>query len=381
VPVTGVPPVRPRPARRGPSRPATAAIAGLAALLGVGARPVQAESDVHQQVTVAVLRDAAPYSYQGADGNWQGLAVEMWNVVADAVHLDARFEGLDPDGVFDAVASGRARFGIGPLSITAQRLQRVDFSVPIDSTGIAIAVPRTERSMGRVLRDALLSSTFLRLAAGVLGLLALVGTLFWIVERRHNKDFRGRHIHGWGTGLWLSIVTMTTVGYGVRAPKTLSGRVLAALWMFISLVLISIFTGTVATLLTAERLGPRIEGFADLGGARVACVAESAAAELVAELHMTCRSFPGIDQALGALVDGKADAAVYDHALLAWSLKQNPDLPINIVPGTLRREFYGFAMQPGEALRRPINEAIALALDSPRWSQLRLAVLGANADR
>src|SRR5215813_9827443 len=111
-------------------------------------------------------------------------------------------------------------------------------------------------------------------------MLAVVGTVFWIAERRRNPDFAAT-IHGWGTWIWLSIVTMTTVGYGDKAPRTLPGRVIATLWMLISIVLISIFTGTVATLLTMERMGPRVAGFDSLRHSRVASVSASAAAQLL----------------------------------------------------------------------------------------------------
>src|SRR5262249_23458438 len=64
----------------------------------------------------------------------------------------------------------------------------------------------------------------LRIVGGLLALLAVVGTIFWIIERRSNPDFSGKQIHGWGSGVWLSIVTMTTVGYGDKAPRALGGE-------------------------------------------------------------------------------------------------------------------------------------------------------------
>jgi len=339
------------------------------------------QSDVHNQVTVAVLEDSPPFSYQTPDGTWQGLAVEMWNIVADDLHLDTRFQGMDRPALADAISSGRARFGIGPVSVTTERLRRMDFSAPFDVTGVAIAVPYVPRGVGAILSDALFSAAFLKLAAGLLVVLAVVGTLFWVIERNRNPDFSGRRVHGWGSGIWLSIVTMTTVGYGDKAPRTLSGRVLAAVWMFISIVLISIFTGTVTTLLTVERVGTRIEGAEDLDRGRVACITDSAGAQLLAERHEHCQGFPDLEQAIQALVDRRADALVHDRALLGWALKQRPDLPMRILPGTLRPEYYAIAMPPNDPLRRPINQAIAEALDSERWSQFRFVYLGNQAER
>jgi polar amino acid transport system substrate-binding protein len=348
----------------------------VAAALGVCAQAVWAQDET---VTVAVLRDAAPFSSQAEDGSWHGLAVEMWNIVAAELHRATRFEGMDRTALVDAVASGQARFGIGPLSITPERLERVDFSAPIYSTGIAIAVPYVPRSIWGVLRDAVFSGSFLKLIAGLLVLLAIVGTIFWIAERYRNPDF-APEIHGWGSGIWLSIVTMTTVGYGDKAPRTVVGRVVAAIWMFVSIVLISIFTGTVATLLTIERIGPRVAGFEDLHRIRVAAVAASAAEQLMEERWIHTQQFPDLTQALNALVDRRADALVFDRALLAAALKDRPDLPITILPGTLRAEYYAIAMRPEEPLRRQINQAIAGALDSPTWGRLRFDYLGSQEE-
>jgi hypothetical protein len=38
------------------------------------------------------------------------------------------------------------------------------------------------------------------------------------------------------------MVTMTTVGYGDTAPKTVPGRILGLVWMLAALVFVSLFT-------------------------------------------------------------------------------------------------------------------------------------------
>lgn len=48
--------------------------------------------------------------------------------------------------------------------------------------------------------------------------------------------YGGRPIKGLGQAVWWAAVTMTTVGYGDKAPKTLGGRVVAVAWMLASIV-------------------------------------------------------------------------------------------------------------------------------------------------
>jgi len=68
-------------------------VVALSAVLG----RTWAQADGHPEVTVAVLRDAAPFSYQAPDGTWKGLAVEMWDMVARQLHLEYYAFAMRPD--------------------------------------------------------------------------------------------------------------------------------------------------------------------------------------------------------------------------------------------------------------------------------------------
>ena len=56
------------------------------------------------------------------------------------------------------------------------------------------------------------------------------------------------------SGLWWSIVTLTTVGYGDISPTTLEGRILAIIIMFFGIGLLGILSASLATMLISIRL-------------------------------------------------------------------------------------------------------------------------------
>jgi hypothetical protein len=96
-------------------------------------------------------------------------------------------------------------------------------------------------------------------------LLLALGTLMWWFERKRNQEqFGGGTEAGIGSSFWWSAVTMTTVGYGDKAPITFGGRVVAFLWMLIAIIIVSVFTATITSTLTVAHLDVPVKGPQDL---------------------------------------------------------------------------------------------------------------------
>jgi voltage-gated potassium channel len=97
-----------------------------------------------------------------------------------------------------------------------------------------LAKPMTARRAARLIAE----FTFV---ATVLG-----GTLAWALDR---DDFPTL-----GTGLWWSLQTVTTVGYGDVTPKHTEGRVIATFVMLAGLAFLAVLTASVtATFVEAAR--------------------------------------------------------------------------------------------------------------------------------
>ena len=84
-------------------------------------------------------------------------------------------------------------------------------------------------------------------------LLALIsGFIAWIMENEVNEEEFPKPFHiGLFEGFWWSFVSMTTVGYGDKAPKSRPGRIFAIFWILIGVTICSMFTASLTTEISA----------------------------------------------------------------------------------------------------------------------------------
>jgi len=84
---------------------------------------------------------------------------------------------------------------------------------------------------------------------------ALSGMIVWLLDCRSNPEqFPKRFWRGIFDGMWWAVVTMTTVGYGDKSPKSNVARLFATVWMISGIILLSMFTAQVSSRLTTQEL-------------------------------------------------------------------------------------------------------------------------------
>ena len=82
-------------------------------------------------------------------------------------------------------------------------------------------------------------------------LMAIIsGFIAWLMETWFNREhFPRPFLIGWFEGFWWSFISMTTVGYGDRIPKSIPARIFSVLWILIGVALFDILTGLITTAL------------------------------------------------------------------------------------------------------------------------------------
>ncbi len=348
-------------------------------LLTVSLLPGSASAEDQSTDTLIVgTRHVPPFAMLGDEGNWTGISIDLWRRVAQDLDRPYVFRELPLAGLIDSVATGAVDVGVAAITVTSDRETRVDFSQPFFTSGLGLAVPVSGGwGVGSLLRG-VMSPAFLKVAAGLSFLLALVGFGVWLFERKRNPEqFGGSRLQGLGSGFWWAAVTMTTVGYGDKAPKTLGGRLVGFVWMFAGVIVISGFTAAIATSLTVNAISTDIRSPQDLAGKRVGTVRQSAVQSAVLQAGWKIRGFDTLEEAVAALADGQLDAVFYDAPLLTYLVSHEAYRDeLTVLPQLIRTQSYAIALSPDSPLREQINQSLLEVLESVHWVEVVQRYLG-----
>lgn len=336
--------------------------------------PEQPPSDGPVELVVGT-RVAPPFSLKRGE-RWAGITHALLARVAEQEGFSFVYRELELDALISAASTGEVDVAAAAITMTEAREEQVDFSHPFHDSGLGLAVRRAEGSLAWTLLDRLISLRFLQAVGALVVLLGAVGVLIWLVERRRNPEhFPPSVAAGLGAGMWWSAVTMTTVGYGDKAPVTPLGRLVAGIWMFASIIVISGFTAAIASALTVGELTSRIRGLDDLPGRRISTVADSSSAVFLREQGLVFEPVEDVKEALSRLNRGEADAVVYDAPILRYRI-QEQGLRVRILPRPLLHQAYGLAFPPGSPLRERFNRRILGITESEGWREVLREHLG-----
>ena len=323
-----------------------------------------------------LLRVAPPFVIDEGDGAYSGISVDLWRSVAEDLQLAYDFEVAGLEEMLDTVAAGEAAVGVGATTVTADREARLDFMHPFMSSGLAIAAPSGGSAWTAVLQN-VLSAEFLRAVGALAVLLLAVGFLMWLAERRNNaEEFQPEAGRGLWSSFWFAAVTMTTVGYGDKAPRSVAGRIVALVWMFASIIVISFFTASIATALTVQSLAQGIDGPEDLPDLRVGALEGATGAAWLDERDVERVLFATAREAVQALARGDVDAVVHDAPILRWEIRESGRDDLRVLPERIERQDYAFVLAPGSELREDLNRALLEQVESPAFDRTLDAYLG-----
>jgi len=324
--------------------------------------------------TLVVGYNIAPPFVKEIDGKLEGPSVWLWNRIAEENNFVFRYERRNLDELIEGLSKGKVDISLSPLTITSKRSDKTDFTAPyyIAYSTILEKVESPRSAIMTFIRS-FFSATFFS-SLGTLALVIFVfGFVVWLLERRANPEEFGKGWQGIWSGFWWSAVTMTTVGYGDKSPRTTGGRIIAIIWMFTAIIIISGLTASIASSLTVSTLSTSNNTLDDYKEKRLGTVEESGTEKWLNRNFFTnTKGYEDMSALKKALDNGKVDAIAYDRPILRSMISKEPPDKYQLLPIEYNAQFYAMGMNrnlPAD-LKHKINITMLETIETMDWKVL-----------
>ncbi|HEX5554550.1 MAG TPA: transporter substrate-binding domain-containing protein [Chitinophagaceae bacterium] len=304
--------------------------------------------------------------------NDDGISIEIFQAMALQLGWKYKIKYFDDvPQALQALESGKIDVVAGPVSITSERAQKVSFTQPYYQSSLSILSRTDAPSLWQ--RISPFFSTHFFIAVGIFILiLGGVGTVLWLTEREDNSEqFPAEPAKGIANGMWCAIVTMSTTGYGDKAPVTFWGRLVAASWMVVSIIFATTMVAGIASTLTLTGLNTTVISTANaLAGKKVAVVAGSPAEDFIRHYRGGEVEIKSLQEGYDKLKAKQVDAVVYDRPQLLYFLQQHQDDGVAVSIAEYSPQGYGFALPLHSRLLHRVNIELLTMEESGRVDRI-----------
>jgi polar amino acid transport system substrate-binding protein len=354
----------------------------LTGVLWAGAAPPNVTGQTNPKVLRVGVAGSEPFVIK-REASLDGISVEIWRAVADEAGWHYHFQTYENVPIaLNALSSGALDVVVGPVSITAERAGLFRFSQPYYESSLSILSRSEELSPWQRVKP-FFNASFYYAVGFLLLVLTIVGALVWLAERRRPEtQFNDRALQGIGNGIWLAVVTMSTVGYGDITPKTRLGRAVTGIWIIFSVITASSLVAGIASTLTLSGLRTSVVSTAaQLNGRIVAVLADSPGEDFARRHEARVREVETLQQGYQLLSGRQVDSVVFDRPQLLYYLQRQPDAQMAVSSAEYMHQNYGFAMSNASAdLAHTMNVHLLALEESGRVARIVRNWLGESKE-
>jgi len=324
-------------------------------------------------VTIGVKQEP-PFVIRESDQTFTGLSVDLWRGIASEIEIEYEMvEYSDHLGLIRALDFHEIDLTINPIHVNEIRLKMLDVTQPFYVSSIGVATTQVQKTQIGVFLHNFFSLQFLRIILLLVIIIFIFGFILWLVERKENRRQFRPGLTGLFDGLWWSAVTMTTVGYGDKAPKSRLGRVIAIIWMLTAIVTISGFTASIASTLTVQSLGRNIEDLEDLRNAeKIGTVYASSSEDFLINHDIPTHAlYDDIQEALLALSAHEIEVLLYDRTVLEYFIIQlQISNKVTLLPVSFNQQYRSFFLPRNSPHLSWINPLLVRRINEASWQEL-----------
>ena len=318
---------------------------------------------------MGVLDGAQPCS-DHEQGQWHGLAVQLWSRLANQERLPFVLESRSSAAaLIRDVQAGVLDVGVGCITITPERVNRLRFSLPFQEMGLGVLQQRNRLEAGEAVLRSLLGPDLLQLLAAYLLSIGGVSALVWWCENHGASD---EHRQEGARRTFAKIFQILATGPGTNTiARTTRGHGLVIASYLIRIVTASLLVTTITVKVVREPAAgqPDLQHLSDLEGRRVAARPGSVSEEVLKGINASQPSQPitivalnQINQAAVLLLNDQVDAVLAEDLQLQYAQQNSPGRGLVISLRGLQRQSQAFVLAP--TLKPAVVERINQGLSS-----------------
>uniref|UniRef100_A0A8D8LQ99 Glutamate receptor 1 n=5 Tax=Cacopsylla melanoneura TaxID=428564 RepID=A0A8D8LQ99_9HEMI len=363
--------------------------------------------------------------YHKFEGNarYEGYCKDLADLIANKLKISYEFRVVTDgkygkptkenagewDGMMGALMRREVDMAVAPLTITTERERVVDFSKPFMTLGLSIMMKKPSKMKPGVF--SFLDPLSEEIWVAIIFSYIMVSVVLFLVSRFSPHEWRllnysppGGHPHhpppphhgpsspsviandfSLSNSLWFSLGALLQQGTDI-SPRSISGRIVGAVWWFFTLILVSSYTANLAAFLTVERMVNPINSVEDLADQSVVKygVLEGGASQhffqkTTLDIYQKMYHFMMAnrkDVFVGSEKDGIAKVRKGNYAFLVESPTNdytNGRQPCNTmrVGSNLDSKGFGVATPIGSPIRNDVNMAILNLLEEGNLTKLQ----------
>ncbi|XP_064086752.1 glutamate receptor ionotropic, kainate 2-like isoform X1 [Macrobrachium nipponense] len=286
------------------------------------------------------------------------------------------------NGIIRELLDHKADLGIVDFTITYEREEAVDFSMPFMNLGISIIYKKAQKKPPNLFSftSPFSGDVWIYMATAYLGVSVLLFILARMVPEEWDNPYpcieEPEELENSFTllnCLWFIIGTFLCQG-GDIAPKAVSTRIVAGIWWFFTLIMISSYTANLAAFLTVERMDSPIESAEDLAKQtkiKYGCKKDGSTYSFFRDSNIPTyqRMWAAMSNARPSVFTESNEAGVervsksngmyaflMESSTIEYVVERKCDL--TQIGGLLDSKSYGIALPPGSPYTGPISSAI-----------------------